>query len=330
MSYISAAELTQKTPTGVRWLVPDLLPLNGLNLLAGEAGAGKTFLALDLALGVALRGEAWGGLRVPRGKVLYYCQDSAPLLIGQRLGAMTRGYDIRPPDDLHFDFDMHTLANNLEMGNLRYRIENEGYKLVIFDVLVRYLPHMTDTSTAVVGPLFAQLRKLSRHTTFLLVHHFSKRQASHRMHNTVDRIRGSSDIIGSMDGAVTVSVSNERRILEAVKNRSGEVYSRMAFTIREDSARDEIKLEWDPSFLQEEETREYKNLVEPILTRVYEFLKDNPDKAFNRSELEMLLSKERLLPSERTMGTVFARLGKMDDVLVIFDGRVKTYRKRVA
>ena len=57
---ITAAELVrlQWRPHG--WLLWQMIPQGGITLLAGETASGKSFLGLDLALGVASgRGKAW-------------------------------------------------------------------------------------------------------------------------------------------------------------------------------------------------------------------------------------------------------------------------------
>ena len=57
---ISAAELVrlQWRPHG--WLLWQMIPQGGITLLAGETASGKSFLGLDLALGMASgRGRAW-------------------------------------------------------------------------------------------------------------------------------------------------------------------------------------------------------------------------------------------------------------------------------
>jgi len=57
---ISAAELVrlQWRPHG--WVLWQMIPQGGITLLAGETASGKSFLGLDLALGIASgRGKAW-------------------------------------------------------------------------------------------------------------------------------------------------------------------------------------------------------------------------------------------------------------------------------
>ena len=57
---ITAAELVQLQWRPHGWLLWQMIPQGGITLLAGETASGKSFLGLDLALGVAsARGKAW-------------------------------------------------------------------------------------------------------------------------------------------------------------------------------------------------------------------------------------------------------------------------------
>ncbi len=57
---ISAAELVRLGWRPHGWLLWQMVPQGGITLLAGETASGKSFLGLDLALGVASgRGKAW-------------------------------------------------------------------------------------------------------------------------------------------------------------------------------------------------------------------------------------------------------------------------------
>jgi hypothetical protein len=57
---ISAAELVRLGWRPHGWLLWQMVPRGGITLLAGETASGKSFLGLDLALGMASgRGRAW-------------------------------------------------------------------------------------------------------------------------------------------------------------------------------------------------------------------------------------------------------------------------------
>lgn len=54
----------------ISWVIRDYLPLNSTCMLYGESGAGKSFLALDMALHVAT-GKEWQGQKTKQGAVFY-------------------------------------------------------------------------------------------------------------------------------------------------------------------------------------------------------------------------------------------------------------------
>jgi hypothetical protein len=56
------------------WLIKRTLPQEGLALIYGHPGSGKSFLAIDLAMHVAL-GWDWNGLRTNRGVVVYVAAE---------------------------------------------------------------------------------------------------------------------------------------------------------------------------------------------------------------------------------------------------------------
>lgn len=69
MRFFSAAELREITPS-IPWLVRGILRQESLCTLIGAPGAGKSFVALDLACCVAA-GRSWHGHRVEQGPVFY-------------------------------------------------------------------------------------------------------------------------------------------------------------------------------------------------------------------------------------------------------------------
>ena len=86
----TGAELDAMTFPPLAWAVPGLVP-EGFGLLTGPPKAGKSWLVLDIALGVAAGGRVLGKVRVGRPRpVLYFAledgerrlQDRARTLLG--------------------------------------------------------------------------------------------------------------------------------------------------------------------------------------------------------------------------------------------------------
>ena len=58
------------TPRPQQWIVPDFVPERHLAVLYGDGGAGKSYLALAMALAIA-SGTHWLGRPVLKGPVAY-------------------------------------------------------------------------------------------------------------------------------------------------------------------------------------------------------------------------------------------------------------------
>lgn len=78
------------------WLIKKLLPAQGLALLYGHPGSGKTFLALDFGFHVAM-GWDWQGKKVKQGLVVYVAAEGARGL-RNRVAAFKMHHGIKPTD----------------------------------------------------------------------------------------------------------------------------------------------------------------------------------------------------------------------------------------
>lgn len=72
--------LAMKDPRPPRFIIPDLMPADYVTLLAGHGGAGKSGIALHLALCVALEREWCGMVPEPRRVLYLSCEDRWPVL----------------------------------------------------------------------------------------------------------------------------------------------------------------------------------------------------------------------------------------------------------
>jgi hypothetical protein len=73
----SAEQLCSSEVGELAWILKDWIMAGGINLIAGMPAAGKSFLALDLAIGIASTGFAWNDQPVPLGKVTYHFLDGS-------------------------------------------------------------------------------------------------------------------------------------------------------------------------------------------------------------------------------------------------------------
>jgi len=323
LAQITSDQLILQAPQHIAWLVSKRLLEGGVNLLVGEVAAGKTYLALDLALGVAGRGVAWGGLDVPHGNVLYYCLDSPSMTMAHRLKGLCEKYAMQAPRGLIFDFERHDLADDAEIAALEGLIVEKQVRLVIFDVLARYLGGLNENTALSIGPLMSRMRAICSSTgvSILFVHHFNKLRSARA--GDGERIRGSSEILASMDAALGVTLNGEVRELRSIKNRMGVEAEALGFRIiRQDGEEDAGWLDFD---VQVEQKFKMPTLVEMGLENVHTMLKVLAGHFYTRGAIEEMLAEEFGLPAKRTLDDVFARLGQMEGIRVEVHQQNKKY-----
>jgi hypothetical protein len=126
------------------WLIKKTLPQQGIALIYGHPGSGKSFLAVDIALHIAL-GRGWNGLRTRRGAVVYVAAEGQKGL-RNRIVAFKRHHGltgpiplalIPAPIDLYESAaDRHGLCAAVREASARY---GEPPALIVIDTISKTL-----------------------------------------------------------------------------------------------------------------------------------------------------------------------------------------------
>jgi putative DNA primase/helicase len=205
--------------TPARWVVKGLLPQKGLALVYGTTGAGKSFLALDLALRVST-GQPWFGHVCVKSPVVYLCLEGASGFLA-RLAAALR--DTGGPELLRAGTDSFDLRAAEDVSSLIAAVKEwtetlhcDGKPVIIVDTLNRAMPGADESGSTDMGAVLAACARIAASLSGLvvLVHHLGK---------DADRgPRGHSSLLAAADAAVLVARSGRKRSWEAKKVKDGE------------------------------------------------------------------------------------------------------------
>ncbi|SED42479.1 AAA domain-containing protein [Rhizobiales bacterium GAS191] len=198
----SAAELRTKTFEPLRWTVPEYLP-EGLTLLGGRPKIGKSWQALDIAVGVSSGGLCLGE-KCEQGDVLALMLEDSDRRLQRRLTAMLGAQKEEWPARLTYA----TSWPRLNEGGLdwisKWISSSPRARLIIVDILerVRQLINAKDKRTTYSSDYEALIRLQELATeamiSILVLHHQRKLGAD----DLIDTLSGTLGLGGAVDSVL--------------------------------------------------------------------------------------------------------------------------------
>jgi len=229
--------------SATRWHWPLWLPIGFLTLLAGEAGVGKTFVALWLAA-CLLRGRPWPDETDGpdgQGSIVWVDTEASQALLAERVAcwALPAERILLPtltPGDPVADVQLDTEEGWLALQTL---VAAERPRLVVVDSLRG--AHRGDENSSEMVTLMTRLAALARdrRCAVLAAHHLRKRnEFEDGSEVTLDRLRGSSAIgaLGRVVLAVDTPDATQKdvRRLAVIKSNLGKYPEPLGFRVAED------------------------------------------------------------------------------------------------
>jgi hypothetical protein len=231
-------ELLRRERTDPPWRVEGLFVKEGIALLSGDAGAGKTWLSLTFACSVASGEAALGAFPVEQGPVVYYDLEAGEHLLAQRLALLARAHPtwrtelpihvrVRPELDL-------ARAETLRI--LQQDLDEFHPALLVLDPLRAAYAADEDRSHA-VRPIYTTLGRLIQGTgaSVLLPHHVRKLQpggAQSGLNAASQRARGSGDHRAAVDSHLTLTREGRGRVrVDQEKSRHAEPVPSFLFAL---------------------------------------------------------------------------------------------------
>ena len=212
----------------VSWIVENIIVSGSVSMVTGDAGSGKTWLSLDMAVAIA-RGEDWLGMQTIQGPVLIVDEESGNHRLATRLKKILVGHGGGPESPTpHYYFSMQGTNIEKDAGEIEKIIIEKEIKFVVVDALMDVVLGADENSVKEMMPTFSMLRKISEITgvTFWVIHHNDKSGKGYR---------GSSAIKGSVDTMLEVlkSENSDSIKIKSAKVRDGEpvtIHAKMVFS----------------------------------------------------------------------------------------------------
>lgn len=209
---VHVAEVARRPPP--EWLIDGVLPEADLAMLYGQPGAGKSYIALDIAFAIST-GEKWAGLETRFGSVAWIAAEAAgSLRLRTAAYARQNGMALENADLWIIDSAL-SLMDQEDADSLCAALKDMRPRLVIVDTLAAASGGANENSGEDMNKVLNSCREIHRTTgaTVLLIHHSGKDETR--------GARGWSGIKGAMQTELLAVNHEGRRFLTVTKQRDG-------------------------------------------------------------------------------------------------------------
>lgn len=209
---LTDADLCKLLP--IQWRIKYVLPEQGIAVLYGPSGSGKSFLVLDMLQSLAA-GREWFGQKVQPCSVTYVALEGEAGLTG-RVSAYRVKHGSTSPN-IRYMVQPFSLLKANDINELAQAIQAAGSGgVVVLDTLSRAAPGTDENDSKDMGRIICNAKMLQELIggLVLLVHHTGK-DASKGM-------RGHSSLNAALDCAIEVRRNGDHREWIVAKSKDGE------------------------------------------------------------------------------------------------------------
>ncbi len=226
----------------IDWVVDKLIPHEGITILGGDAGVGKSWVVHHLAITIAAGLPFLGQFPTTYCRVTIFDAESGISLIKRRVKKLWKGMSDHHAMPHPLDVDVTTAAFRLDdKAHEQWfidKIRADGIGLVIVDPLIHSLPQgANENDSTAMAHFFERVRRIQAATgaCFIFVHH-SRKQSPINSSNAGQMLRGSSAIRGILDSHIFIrKIESGKLLFEHDKSRQAETLPAFIVSIEDTS-----------------------------------------------------------------------------------------------
>jgi len=232
-------------PQPVNWLIENQIPKGEIGLLVGKRGRKKTFIGLGQAISIT-SGKPFLEDKIPeKKKVFFIDEESGKNEIAKRTKLLKAGLGITEDLDITF-LSFENIKLN-DTSSLRYKafeelVLNIKPDLIIVDCLQRCVNFEVDRDNQSISEFFTGVvRTLTKliGCSWLFIHHMRKGNPQNKVEDSLDEIRGGSELVNYCRYVLMVDEPRKKRkeenslgIFEVIKMSNSQIPSSKVFEFK--------------------------------------------------------------------------------------------------
>lgn len=244
----TAKELIESDIPDIKWIVKDIIPIQGVTILAGEAGSFKSYFSKYVSICCTNNITVLNTFETKKIKVLYLDEENGAITLKTRLKKLKDGMSLNIENFENLTFVMESnlklFPSKEVIESLEEYIKTQEPDLIIVDSMSRFM--VGDENQAKdVKLIYDTIKPLitKYNTSWLIIHHTRKGSGK----KGKDDLRGSSDFVGFCDTVMMLNKKGKEFVLRQVKNRHKPEIDAIRFRVidteNEDTENEGINLE---------------------------------------------------------------------------------------